>query len=93
MAIIGTRSFCQIVCPIGAMVSISNKFAFFRIHMDKNSCIKCNKCTKHCPMGIDVLARGQADKTISCDGECIECLKCQDVCPVDAINNNTRIIK
>ncbi len=73
------RPWCKYACPYGALLGVFNKFRIFKIKRSESSCISCNKCTKACPMNIDVAAQ----KTIT-DLQCISCMECtsQRVCPV-----------
>ncbi len=73
------RPWCKYACPYGALLGVFNKFRIFKIKRSESSCISCNKCTKACPMNIDVAAQ----KTVT-DLQCISCMECtsQRVCPV-----------
>jgi len=73
------RPWCKYACPYGAMLGVFNKFRIFKIKRSKSTCISCNKCTKACPMNIDVAKQ----ETVT-DLQCISCLECtsQRVCPV-----------
>ena len=73
------RPWCKYFCPYGALLGVFNKFRIFKIKRSPSTCISCNKCTKACPMNIDVAKQG----TIT-DLQCISCFECtsQRVCPV-----------
>jgi polyferredoxin len=74
------RPWCKYMCPLGALLGITNKFRIFSIRRNENTCINCNMCTKSCPMNIDV-----ANKTKITDLQCISCLECtsENSCPID----------
>ena len=55
-----------------------NRFALYRMNVDKEKCIDCGKCEAVCPMAVEVT------KNINC-GECIRCGKCRAACPNNAI--------
>ena len=46
---------------------------------DMTSCVSCGKCSKVCPMSIDVVSELQ--KGHIADLECIQCGACVDGCP------------
>lgn len=92
LAVMNHRSFCKIMCPIGAMVALGNKISLFSLRFNRDKCIDCLKCSRECCMDVNVHDRGKDGKTVSRHGECIECLKCQEVCPTAAISNNSKII-
>lgn len=75
-SILVSRFFCKYICPLGAVLGILNKFNFYKITRDENTCIHCKLCNKKCPVNIDV----ESKKTIK-DAECINCLQCLTVCP------------
>lgn len=73
------RPWCKYFCPYGALLGVFNKFRIFKIMRSPSTCISCNKCTKACPMNIDVAKQ----ETVT-DLQCISCFECtsQRVCPV-----------
>ena len=38
-----SRPFCKILCPIGALVAITNKIMPWKLHLNGSSCIHCRK--------------------------------------------------
>jgi ferredoxin-type protein NapH len=82
--IVSKRPFCRTVCPLGAIYSLFNKVSFFRIEVDKNRCIKCNKCYTSCPVSIKIYEDGGASL------KCIRCLRCTD-CPAEAVSYKLRL--
>jgi polyferredoxin len=87
LAVLNHRSFCKIMCPIGAMQALTNKFSFFRLRMNATGCVHCHRCDKSCPMDVPVEACSRTGRGISRHTECIECLSCQEVCPVSVIRS------
>lgn len=87
------RGFCKMMCPVGALIAVANKFSLFTIKLDPAACIHCGKCTKSCPMGVPVEDSSHTGRSINRHTECIECLTCEQVCPVNAIHNNSRLIR
>jgi thiol-disulfide isomerase/thioredoxin/Fe-S-cluster-containing hydrogenase component 2 len=69
------RFFCRVLCPLGALYGLFNKFAFFGIKLDRPKCVDCGKCISKCKMDIKEVG----------DHECINCGECISVCPTKAI--------
>ncbi len=74
LSIFYDRFFCKYLCPAGALYGIISKISPLKVK--RNPCIDCKKCTKVCPMNIDVASGG-----VVRSAECIDCGKCIDVCP------------
>ena len=90
----GKRGFCHYLCPICVHFIIGRKIRnFFRwpaLHLsgDTNLCTGCNKCSKACPMGLDVKEMVQSGQMEN--SECIICASCTDICPKNAIRYGFR---
>ena len=72
------RPWCRFLCPYGALLGLSNKIKVFRIVRKNDTCISCKKCSRSCPVGINI-HEGEEIRNISC----ISCMECIDkkVCP------------
>jgi len=92
LAVAERRSFCKIMCPVGALIAVTNKFSLFSMKLKKDTCISCTKCDKACPMNVEVMQSKESGRTINRNTECIECLSCEETCPVKAIENNSRVL-
>ncbi len=86
----GKRGFCHYFCPIAVIMIIGRKirnlirWPALHLSADASRCTNCNKCSKNCPMGLDVsnmVRLGRMENT-----ECILCGGCVDVCPEQAIH-------
>ena len=79
----GKRIQCATFCPMGALLSLTNKINAFDVRIDKDKCSSCGKCVKACPtmslMNED-LAAGRPSIT------CMKCGKCIDACSRAAIH-------
>jgi len=70
------RFFCKYLCPMGGVLAIIGQLSPNRVVRNDSICIHCNKCTKACPVNIDVAKETEVKKT-----ECISCNECVNVCP------------
>lgn len=72
------RSFCKILCPLGAIYGLLNKVSLYHITVDKKKCINCGECAEACMMDVDPVKHPRS-------AECIRCGACRAVCPKGAI--------
>lgn len=85
----GGRSFCNYGCPmalfgiIGTKIKNALKYPSLHLRPDKDLCIKCGKCSKACPMSLDVKEM-VADEQME-HNDCILCGSCIESCPKSAI--------
>ncbi len=86
----GKRGFCHYFCPIAVIMIIGRKirnlvrWPALHLSADTGLCTDCKKCSKNCPMGLDVnimVRQGSMENT-----ECILCGSCVDICPKQAIS-------
>jgi ferredoxin-type protein NapH len=85
----GRRGFCHILCPVAGLMilgrKIRNRFGWpaLQLSADASRCIDCKKCSKTCPMGLDV--HGMVRQGEMENAECILCAGCADTCLEGAI--------
>lgn len=88
--IIGKRSFCHHMCWIGPFMVIGRKISNWtripslRLKPENENCIDCKRCTRKCPMSLNVnelVQRGDME-----DSNCILCGECIDECPKNVIH-------
>lgn len=83
------RVFHNSLCPFGALLSFSGKWASFATTVDQSQCIGCKKCENVCPstaIKVDTLTkRAQINPAI-----CHQCGACVEVCPKDTIHYQKR---
>lgn len=86
----GRRGMCHSLCWMAPFMVIGEKLADFfhiprfRLKADPMACVSCGKCSRNCPMGLNIaemVQSGNMDST-----ECINCLECVDGCPKKAIS-------
>jgi polyferredoxin len=86
-AVFVDRSFCKVMCPVGAWVALTNRLTPFLIKVDAPACVGCRTCDRRCPMDVPVMRhREPGAGAVNRDTECIECLTCQTVCPAQAVH-------
>jgi len=74
---VNLRAFCKMLCPLGALMGIFNKFSLLFIRNNDAGCNDCKKCEQECPMGISYdnhIAEGRRSS------ECILCAECGRDC-------------
>ncbi len=78
------RFFCKVICPLGAFLSLFNRFALI-FPERKESCVDCGVCNKLCPMETEPKSEkyGVFDKKPE---ECITCLECRKKCPSHSVH-------
>jgi len=73
------------ICPHGTVLSISNKFAKYRMEISEDDCTGCGLCEQACPN--DIIYQVEDSKVREIDSkECLVCFECQKACPADAIS-------
>ncbi|PKM72752.1 MAG: 4Fe-4S ferredoxin [Firmicutes bacterium HGW-Firmicutes-16] len=86
----GKRGMCHSLCWMAPFMVIGEKLADllhiprFRLKADSAACVSCGKCSKNCPMSLNVAEMVKAGNLNST--ECISCLECVDGCPKKAIS-------
>jgi len=85
------RPWCKYLCPLGALIGISNRISIFKISRDNTKCVSCKICDDVCPMNIKV-----SDTDYVKSSQCIRCMKCTSEfhCPVkDTVELSTSFKK
>ena len=77
------RPWCHLFCPFGLVGWLVEKTSLFKIRVNYNTCIACQKCVSACPSTVmgAILKRNKV--TIP---DCFSCNTCIDVCPTDSIS-------
>ena len=78
----GKRIQCTTLCPMGALMALTNKINAFDVRINKNVCNNCENCVKACPtlsLSKEDMAAGRPSIT------CMKCGKCIDTCTKHAI--------
>ena len=73
------RFFCRVLCPLGAVYGLLNRYSFYQIKFASDKCIGCERCKKNCPLDLD------PTKEID-SAECVRCGRCKKICPTKALH-------
>ena len=71
LTLIFKNFWCKYLCPYGALLGLFSLLSPFKIKRSQSDCISCGKCSKVCPMDIDVKNK----KTVWA-AECMGCMSC-----------------
>lgn len=63
------RPWCRLLCPLGGLLALFNRFSLFHLRFKAEACIECNLCRSRCPMGVKL------DQKVNVSG-CVRCLEC-----------------
>lgn len=78
------RAFCKVACPVSLVMKLPSGLRLIKLGPSDKDCIKCGRCSRKCPMDIDVMAYISQGRKVT-DTECILCLECVRNCPAEAI--------
>ena len=85
----GRRGFCHVLCPVAGLMVLGRKirnragWPALQLRADATLCTDCKRCSRGCPMGLDV--NGMVRKGEMENPDCIMCASCADTCPQGAI--------
>jgi ferredoxin-type protein NapH len=82
-AILTSRFFCRVLCPLGAFYSLFSRISLVQLEYVAGNCVECGACLRHCPTGV--VPNQEFDSR-----ECIMCLKCVDACHFGALDFSMR---
>jgi polyferredoxin len=78
------RPFCRAACPLGAIFSIFNRSSFLQLAWDPDTCTRCGKCQKICPVDI----RPDYKPTSAECLRCLDCTRCPSLTLTTVLNRN-----
>lgn len=87
---LGRRAMCHCICWMAPFMVLGGKLGRAmrvpQLHIDARpeTCVGCGKCSKACPMSLDVPAL--LHEGAIADAECIQCGACADTCPKDTLS-------
>lgn len=80
LAIVNSRSFCKVLCPIGALLAPMNYASFWTVKPPRESCLNCQKCDAACPTSVQPSERFSRCIPANRAGDCLVCHECQSGC-------------
>jgi ferredoxin-type protein NapH len=83
LAILISRFFCRVLCPLGAFYSLFSRMTLVQLEFIEGNCVECGSCVRKCPTGVK--PHQEFDSP-----ECILCLKCLDACQFRALSFGIR---
>lgn len=75
------RTYCNTICPVGALLGLLSRFSFFRVWIDKSKCGSCGLCAQRCKSSC-IDSKGK----VVDNSRCIDCFDCLSACHKDAIH-------
>lgn len=72
------------ICPFGALLSVSGRFAYNSEGVDESACVGCKLCEKACTAHA-VKVEPATKKAVITSSLCHQCRVCEEVCPTEAI--------
>lgn len=81
LAIVASRSFCRVFCPIGALMAPFNYLAFWRVRPKSKPCVVCKGCDRYCPTDVKPSERLTEGIDAHRVADCIVCHDCMTFCP------------
>jgi polyferredoxin len=77
-AILISRFFCRVLCPLGGFYGLFNRVSFLCLQFDEEKCVHCQACERLCPSGCKPYKDANS-------AACINCLKCVNTCRFGAL--------
>jgi ferredoxin-type protein NapH len=84
LAVLCSRSFCRLFCPIGAMLAPLNHITFWTVKAPKGDCMFCKKCDTVCAVGGEPSVRIANGVPPNRAADCVVCHECRHACPEPA---------
>jgi ferredoxin-type protein NapH len=85
----GKRAACHTICWMAPFMILGRKirdlfrWPALRLKAQQDRCIDCKRCTRVCPMSLDV--NGMVQSGVMENSECVLCGSCVDTCPQHVI--------
>ena len=52
LSFIKERFWCRYLCPVGAVLALTDKLSFLRVKLPADTCVRCKRCENACPMHV-----------------------------------------
>jgi polyferredoxin len=80
LAVVSSRSFCRVMCPIGALMAPLNYLSFWKVKPNPKACTSCEACDRACPTDIKPSIRLKKGLPANRDLDCLLCHDCTTRC-------------
>lgn len=80
MSIMGGRTYCNTICPVGTVLGFLSRFSRLKVVIDANTCKNCGKCAKNCKSSCIDIKNHTVDYS-----RCVACGNCLQQCSFNAI--------
>lgn len=75
------RTYCNTICPVGTILSLMARFAWFKVKVDETKCNKCGLCSRSCKSACIDYKNSKIDYS-----RCVVCGDCIDKCRKKALS-------
>ncbi len=82
------RLYCNLICPVGALLGAVSKISLFKIKVDESNCTSCGLCGMACKASCIDTKNHKVDFS-----RCVACYDCIDVCNTNGIKYSLGISK
>ena len=79
------RTYCNTICPVGTILSLMARFAWFKVKVDETKCNKCGLCSRSCKSACIDYKNSKIDYS-----RCVVCGDCIDKCRKKALSYTHR---
>ncbi len=88
-SVIFSRPFCRMLCPLGALYGLMNRFSWLRLNFDETRCVRCKACMTICPTEVSFFDGRDNINSAAC----VRCLRCVSICPTKAVGMDFSLVK
>ncbi|MDR0724428.1 MAG: 4Fe-4S dicluster domain-containing protein [Prevotellaceae bacterium] len=81
------RTYCNTICPVGAVLGFLSKFSVFKVRIDKSKCNSCGACEMRCKAACI----NSKQKTVD-NSRCVDCFNCLNACRRDALKFSPSLV-
>jgi ferredoxin len=73
------RTWCNTLCPVGALLGLASRYSLFKARIDAGKCTRCGACAAGCKAGCINTREKRVDNS-----RCVACFNCLGTCRFDA---------